>query len=259
MDLPMTKLGRAACKTLPALFLFSLLSGCNWIDWIKPASRARQEESNKTAEPSNVKMMSPREKLAFHRWLVLEMQEQVFARPVKDPSAAAGWANVLSQRASIEGVYHGIILSTEYLALESGKPSDIKALRFFGNEMAMLDFPAANEDDPRVAAASAKYLKDSMSWPIYTLKREMGERILREANKRKADADKLAAWYAGIAARWAKHDVNFGLPQRNSKDEAFHYNWAKENTLGMIQWELLNKAHRILNQLGGVAVNPTGK
>lgn len=259
MDLSKRKVGRAATKALPALFLLCSLSACNVLDWLKPAARTRQDESNRTAEPSNVKMMSPREKLAFHRWLVTEMQEQIFARPVRDGSAAAGWANVLSQRASIEGVYHGIILSTEYAALENGKPSDIKALRFFGNEMALLDFPAATEDDPRVKDAAARYLKDSMRWPIYTLKREMGERILREADQRKADPEKLAAWFAGIAARWAKHDVNFGLPQRNNKDEIFHFQWAKENTLGMIQWELLNRAHRILNQLGGIAINPTGK
>lgn len=229
------------------------------MDWLKPAARGRQDETNKTAEPANVKMMSPGEKLAFHRWLVIEMQEQIFARPVKDTKAASGWANVLSQRASIEGVYHGLILSTEYVSLEKGKASDIKALRFFGNEMAMLDFPAATEDDPRVHAASARYVRDSMGWTIFTLKRELGERILREAEKRKTDSEKLAAWFAGIAARWAKHDINFGLPQRNNRDEVFHFNWAKENTLGMIQWELLNRAHRILNQLGGIAVNPTGK
>ncbi len=219
----------------------------------------RKEESNRAAEPTNVKMMSPREKLAFHRWLVLEMQEQIFSRPVKDQNSASALANVLSQRASIEGVYHGIVLSTEYVALEKGQPSNVKALRFYGNEMAMLDYPAATESDPRVVSASAKYLKDSMGWPIYTLKRELGERILRESEGRKDDSEKLAAWYSGIAARWAKYEIDFGLPQRNNKDEVFHFNWAKENTLGMIQWELLNRAHRILNKLGGIATSPIGK
>lgn len=252
-------MGRVAFAAFPALFILFAMSACNFMDWVKPSSKLRQEEVNKTAEPSSAKMLSPSEKMAFHRWLVLEMQEQIYARPVTDVKAASAWANVLSQRASIEGVYHGIILSTEYVALEKGKASDIKALRFFGNEMAMLDFPAAAESDPKVLNASARYVKDSLGWPIFTLKREMGERILREADKRKADPEKLAAWYAGVAARWAKQDINFGLPQRNNKDEVFHFNWAKENTLGMIQWELLNKAHRILNQLGGIAVNPTGK
>lgn len=228
---------------------------------LRPAasSRAVKDQANRTAEPANSKMMSPREKFAFHKWLVLEMQQQIFARPPKDDTAASGWANVLGQRASIEGVYHGIILSSEYAALESGKAADLKALRFYGNEMAMLDFPSAQENDARVQTAAAKYVKDSMALPVFTLKRELGERILREADARKADEEKLAAWYSGIAARWARQDIDFGMPQRNNKDEAFHFNWAKENTLGMVQWELLNKAHRILNHHGGIAVKSAGK
>jgi hypothetical protein len=253
--------GRAKHLILPALFLFPILvlSGCDLPDFLRPSAKMVREQTNSTAEPNTTKMMSPREKFAFHKWLVLEMQEQIFARPAKDQNSAAGWANVLGQRASIEGVYHGIILSSEYANLEKGNAADIKALRFYGNEMAMLEFPSAQESDARVQGAAAKYVKESMGLPIYTLKRELGERILREADKRRGDTEKLAAWFAGIASRWARQDINFGMPQRNNKDEAFHFNWAKENTLGMIQWELLNKAHRILNHLGGIAVSPTGK
>jgi hypothetical protein len=47
--------------------------------------------------------------------------------------------------------------------------------------------------------------------------------------------------------------------QRNEKNEVFHFNWAKENTLGMLEWELLNREHRILNQLGGIAASTPGK
>ncbi len=203
--------------------------------------------------------MSSREKFAFHRWLVVEMQEQIYARPLKDKSGAVGWANVLSQKGSIEGVYHGFILSSEYTALEQGKAANIKALHFFGEEMALLDYPSALESDKRVQESSSRYLKEKMSNSIYTLKRELGERIVREADKRKNDPEKLAAWYSGIVARWAKLDISFGLPKRNEKDEVFHFNWAKENSLGMLEWELLNREHRILNQLGGIAYNPAAK
>jgi hypothetical protein len=152
-------------------------------------------------------MMSPKEKFAFHRWLVTEMQEQIFSRPLKDKAGANGWANVLSQRGSIEGVYHGFILSSEYLAMEQGKAADIKALRFFGMEMALMDFPYAVESDPKIQAASAKYLKEKMGNSIFSVKRELGERILHEADKRKKEPEKLAAWYSGIVARWAKLDI----------------------------------------------------
>lgn len=249
-------------RTYPAFFLLCLLGGltaCDLLALVKPSNLAKKGPAPGAAEPSGSGMMSPREKLAFHKWLVVEMQEQIFSRPLSDKSSAGGWANVLSQRGSIEGVYHGFVLSSEYIALEQGKAADIKALRFFGTEMALMDFPSFPEADPKVQAASAKYVSSQMRDSVYVLKRELGERIIVEAEKRKTDREKLAAWYSSIAARWAKLDIPFGLPQRNNKDEVFHFNWAKENTLGVIEWELLNRAHRILNQLGGIAASPAGK
>jgi hypothetical protein len=49
------------------------------------------------------------------------------------------------------------------------------------------------------------------------------------------------------------------MAQRNKTDEIFHFNWAKENKLGMIQWELLNKVHRLMNAYGGIGASPAGK
>jgi hypothetical protein len=251
---------RVSEKALPAflfvLFACGTLTGCDLLEMLKPGMHlgSGSSQPNPQGVPENPSM-SPRERFAFHRWLVGEMQEQIFARPMKDKSESVGWANVLSQRGSIEGVYHGFVLSTEYMNLEQAKkPADTKSLRFFGNEMARLDFPSAADSDDRISKTAAKYLTDNMSTSIFTLKRELGERILREADKRKVDGEKLAAWYSGIAARWAKLDIPFGLAQRNDKDEVFHFNWAKENTLGMIEWELLNREHRIFNQFGGIAV-----
>ncbi|MGZ3702388.1 MAG: hypothetical protein ACXWSD_11400 [Bdellovibrionota bacterium] len=243
---------------MPALF-FALLStslvGCDLLDLLKPGMRMGKSHVDTAALPQGIDVMSPREKLGFYRWLVGEMQEQIFARPLKDRSSSDGWANVLAQRGSIEGVYHGFVLSTEYITMEQKqKAADIKALRFFGLEMALMDFPYATESDERVQSASAKYVKENMSTSVFTLKKQLGERIIKEADKRKADGEKLAAWFSGIAVRWAKLDIPFGLKQRNDKDEVFHFNWAKENTLGMVEWELLNREHRILNQLSGIAV-----
>jgi hypothetical protein len=88
----------------------------------------------------------------------------------------------------------------------------------------------------------------------------MGERILAELEKRKADRAKLADWYSTLVIRWLQTDVSFGMLSRNRDDVEFHRNWAKENSFGLIQWELLNRVHRILNQKGGVAlVTPVGK
>ncbi len=251
---------RKACPALLLLGMLGSFTACDPLAILKPSAPVPKAGENKAAEPSGGGLMSPKEKFAFHKWLVTEMQEQIFSRPLSDKNSAGGWANVLSQRGSIEGVYHGFVLSSEYIALEQGKAADIKALRFFGNEMAMMDFPSFPESDPKVQEAAAKYVTGKMRDSIYMLKRELGERIIREAEKRKEDREKLAAWYASIAARWAKMDIPFGLSQRNNKDEVFHFNWAKDNNLGMVQWELLNRAHRILNSLGGItAASPAGK
>jgi hypothetical protein len=260
MDL-FLRIGRRVSNIVLPAFFFLVLSaslvGCDLLALLKPGMNVGRGKVSTEggADAPLGSAITARERFGFHRWLVNEMQEQIFARPQKDKSESAGWANVLSQRGSIEGVYHGFVLSTEYLNLEQAtKAADIKALRFFALEMALLDLPYAPETDERVRAAATKYVNGNMTTSIFTLKRELGERIVREADKQKNEPSKLAAWYSGMAARWAKLDVPFGLPQRNDKDEVFHLNWAKENTLGMIEWELLNREHRILNQLGGIAV-----
>lgn len=163
----------------------------------------------------------------------------------------------------MEGVYHGLILSSEYTALEKGR-APTKAVRFFAQEMAALDFPNLNDTTPEVKAAAEKYAQEHLNTPLFSLKKLLGEKVLKEANNRKADRDGLAAWYSSFVARWVKTGVPFGLPQRDKPEEAFHYTWAKENNLGMIQWELLNRVHRVMNAYGEVApvkpqATPAGK
>lgn len=238
-----------------------LVTGCELLDSLRPsamqkAAQSQARQVNVAAEPE--KLMTASEKLSFHRWMVNEMIEQVFGRRVKDKSEVEGWANVLSQRGSVEGVYHGLVLSAEYAELEKGR-ADVKALRFFAHEMAMLDSPASSEQDPKIKAASEGIARANMTTPLFAMKRELAEKVIREADKRKDNKDTLAAWYSAMAARWAKLGVDLGLPQRNKAEEIFHFNWAKENNLGMIQWELLNKVHRLMNSLGGVQFSPAGK
>lgn len=241
----------------PTFFILVLsLSGCDWLAPLRPkgsAVKKPDEQTEKSAEPSG-EVMTQGEKLGFHRWLVKEMQEQIFARASRGNEDVNGWANVLSQRGSIEGVYHGFVLSSEYNALERGK-ADVKALRFFAQEMAILDYPNAKDTDDSIRLAAEKYAKEYMGVPLFTLKRVLGDKIIKESNARRADKDRLAAWYAPSVSRWARMGVSFGLPERDKPDEAFHFRWAQENNLGMIQWELLNRVHRVMNNYGGVAVS----
>jgi len=252
------------------LFLGLQLSAC---DLLKPAfqkTQKKDQKSESSADPSGEEIMTKGEKFAFHRWLVTEMLEQVYARPVSSNETVNNWANVFSQRGSMEGVYRGMVQSTEYAALEEGK-ADLKSLRFFAQEMAALDHPNAKDSDDVVKTSAERYAKEYMGKPLFTLKRLLGDRVIAESEARKADKDRLATWYANFVGRWTKAGVPFGLPQRDKPDEAFHFKWAKENNLGMLQWELLNRVHRVLNAYGGVAAavapkaaeasapNPAGK
>ena len=254
--LPVKK--RACLSMLASFFCLVAFTGCDLNDLFSPqsskAKKKNEEQKNTSADPTN-DLMTAGERFAFHRWLVTEMQEQIFSKPARPSKEVDGWANVLSQRGSIEGVYHGFVLSSEYGELEKGR-ADIKVLRFFSQEMAALDHPNLNDSAEQVVAARSKYAQENSAQSLFALKRILGERVLQESVARKADKERLAGWYASFAARWAKHGVSFGMAQRNKEDEAFHYRWAQENNLGMIQWELLNRVHRVMNSFGGLPPVP---
>lgn len=229
------------------------------------APPAASKPSSNNVEKSATSITSDGEKKAFFRWLVNEMQEQIYLRPMKSKANLEGWTNIFSQGASIEGVYHGMVLSSEYTAMENGH-ADLKAVRFFAQEMAELEVGALKEKsknsaewEPALKRSSERYVKEHAQDSIYTLKRVLGERLLSEIEKKKTEKTKLADWYASLTIRWIKLDIPFGMKQRNNSDEDFHRNWAKENSFGFLQWEVLNRAHRILNQLGGISVSPAGK
>ncbi len=239
-----------------AFFVCLVFTSCELFKGGKTASSPSSQSANdpqieRSADPANT-MMTKGEVFAFHRWLVKEMQEQILVRPANNDQDINGWANVLSQRGSIEGVYHGFVLSAEYGSKETGKPA-LKAVRFFAQEMAAFDFPNAKEGDPELTKAAEKYAVENMSTPLFTMKRLLGDRILKESIARKGDKERLASWYSGFVGRWSKAGVLFGHKQRDTGTEAYHYRWALDNNLGMIQWELLNRMHRIMNDYGGVA------
>lgn len=243
---------------------FVFLTGCDWKALFSPGSGPQKKvakQQDQSAEPGG-DFLTKGEMFSFHRWMVTEMIEQILGRAPKGQQEVDGWANVLSQRGSIEGVVNGMVLSVEYTSKEKGK-TDIKAIRFFAQEMAALDHPNKVDSDPEVVKARETYSKEYFAYPLFALKRIMGDKILKESVGRKEDKENLAGWYANFAVRWNKLGVSFGMENRNKDNEAFHFRWAQENTLGMLQWELLNRIHRILNEMGGLkyksSTNQPGK
>lgn len=255
---------RAEClRAFPLFLLLGLtLCGCDQLAKLGLESPAKKKEASAiqqtSAEPAG-KLMTAGERFNFYRWLVKEMQEQILGRAASDNAQINNWAGVLAQHGSLEGVYHGFVLSVEYQALEQGR-ADLKALRFFAASMAALDFPLLPDSDPKVTEASERYAKDHMADSLFTLKRLLGERVLEASVKEKADAERLANWYAPLAAKWSRIGIPLGQAQRMRPEETFHFRWATENNLGLVQWELLNRVHRIMNALGGLPpINPAGK
>lgn len=208
----------------------------------------------KSAETA-LQTSTPSEKRGFYNWLIKEMYEQVFLRAPSAKTDTAGWANVFAQGGSIEGVYHGLILSSEYSAMEKGR-ADLKSIRFFAQEMVRLENPKINLDEAKNKTLVDKFIKENLASSVFTMKRVLGEKLLSEIEKRKNDREALAIWYSETAVRWAKLDISFGMSQRSLQDLDFHKNWAKENSLGLIQWETLNRAHRILNFYNNLIISP---
>ncbi len=227
-----------------AVLLFSLLiSGCN-----KRHIETQHLDQNSTAIEPSVRLLSAKEKQQFNNWIVREMYEQIYGRKAKSAEELYNWSNVLNQGGSLEGVYHGMILSKEYAELEHGKAS-IAAVRFFSEEFSQLE---TGKPSPALAE---KVARKAMEYSLFSLKRQLGELLLDEIQKKKDDRPALAKFYGNLTARWAEKGVAFGLADRNRADPDFHAEWARKNSIGMIEWEVLNRMHRIFNQYGGIILD----
>ena len=196
-------------------------------------------------------IMAPRERQGFYRWLITEMHEDIYQTPVQDAKSIKDvltWVNVLDQGGSIEGVYHGMILTPKYRALERGRAS-LAAIRFFAEQLAMLKLEQSTPDE-NTKKLTQEYGQRLLNMPLYTLKRELGERMFTKITKLKGNQEKLADWFANLTVYLAGKNVPFGMEQRNRADINFHKQWAMNNNLGLLQWETLNRMHRILNYYG---------
>ena len=82
---------------------------------------------------------------------------------------------------------------------------------------------------------------------MYTLKKTLCDEALKLIDQKNAFKEKLALWYSKWVVHMGERKIDFGVPLRNSLDEAFHYKWAIQSTPDRIKWEVLNRIHRTLN------------
>lgn len=242
MKSPVSEQRRRPRLAVAAVF-FVLLSACK--------DQAGGAPKLETSLRQSIGGLKPSELRSVHAWLIKEMYERIYAQTLKNPKEIAPWYGVLNQGASIEGLYHGLILSEKYRELERGK-APIAAVRFAAQELAVLQLERS-QPGPETRAQAEMNMAKVMNLSLFTLKRELGEKMLSAIEKRKGGKESFADWYAGYATRWAGEGVDFGLPERNKTDKEFHKDWVSQHSLGLVQWELLNRMHRLLNFHGGFA------
>ena len=236
--------------TLSAFFLFS---ACDKLPFFKSASdgpAVTEEKERGLEEIDAAEVLTPNERKRINRQFLREMYEQVYAKRLTDLAFYSSWMNVLEQGASIEGVYRGLTLSDSYRALERGTVSK-EARDFFAREVAYLEVLK----NPKLRSESelAKELaKSAEKLPLFTLKRVLGEKVLEAIELRKSDRAAVAELYANLVMRWFDSGVDFGFKQRNLQDRDFHHSWALRNSRGRVQWEILNRLHRVMNHHGRI-------
>lgn len=236
---------------LSAFFIFS---GCDRLRslWQEaPSPEAVSEEKERGLEAiDTVEVLTPNERRRINRLFLREIYEQVYAKRLSDAGFYNSWMNVLEQGASIEGVYRGLILSDTYRQLERGIASK-EARDFFAREIAHLEM-LKNPKLKNEAAIVQEIAKAAEKSSLFTLKRVLGEKALEAIDARKGDREAMATLFADLSLRWFADGIDLGFKQRNVRDREYFYNWSLRNSRGRIQWEMLNRLHRVMNHHGRI-------
>lgn len=217
--------------------------------------------------------------------LLGEMFKVVFhLDKVEDKSEFGGLTHSLNQGASLEGIYHGIVMGSRYRGLEgSTKAASPRVLKAFVLEMAELQLSmrsptefqveesrkAPNIEYPDGSAAQPGVAKKKESQEVkekkdktvlinellqifigasdYTLKRVLADEALKKFDELKDSPAELAQWYAQFVLRMCDTHIDFGLELRNKPDFDFHFKFAQRMAPDRVKWEVLNRYHRYLN------------
>ena len=229
--------------------------------------------------------------------ILKEMYQVIFLRESTGPVEYGGLLNSLSQGASFEGVYNGLMVSAEYRRLEAeSRPAVPKTIRLFAEELTRLqmelprdqrtpitaelskpqggvvELPEGGVDPSPVASVShepqpsslpsgdsvaeAAALMDQIEGAfletnLFTMKRVLGSEVFKVISAKKATRNVLATWFGLWSARMAERGIDFQYEQRNSTDADSYAEWAFGASTDRIQWEVLYRLHRVLNETEG--------
>lgn len=173
--------------------------------------------------------------------LAAEIYRDVYGKSLTDRNEFAGWANVLSQGASVEGVYRGFVLSKEYRLLEEKGPRICsKALDYFASEAAQIKKKPKEE-----------FLERFKEVPFFTAKRVLGEALLTHLDEIAQDSDRVSTGFGKWVERSnaTEFKTAFGSKARDDSTAESSREWARTAALDSIKWEALNRMHRVMNAL----------
>ena len=210
-----------------------------------------------------------------------EMIQDVFETKLKDQEVYESYLGSFSQGASLEGVYNGLTHSAQYRELEKKSPlANPATLQFFSEQMSFIQkqiktpielsstmahplaevsYPTGQEDAlPVIPVEKKSRLKSKVddvaeisalfkNSSFLTLKRILGDAVIRLFNESAEDPLILSKLYGEWSAELAGKNVDFGLELRNQPNPEFHTTWAKANPLDRVLWETLNRIHRVMN------------
>ncbi len=204
---------------------------------------------------------------------IRELFKVVLERDLRNEEEFTKYLNVLEQGGHYEGIYNGILYSAEYREKEKGI-APVKAVKSYSEIMAQLsldqkydplkiqepqeppDVPPLQKEDnikpPQPTPLErdgliAQYEKEAIPLSTYTLKRRLGEELLKTIDLKKAYREKLATWFGKFTFFINKKGTNFGIQQRNVLNEYYHYKWALDTSEDRIKWECLNRIHMTMN------------
>jgi len=206
---------------------------------------------------------------------------RVLLRKNPPPQDYEGWVEVLTQGASLEGVYRGLVTSSGYRSLETRGPKiSLSSLEYWVRDWkkSASFFRACGDRIPsliwsdRLAQASPLFPSDPQpvisqegkppginssfqEWveffsetSVATFARVMTNLYLRGSQEcpQSSRMDWYGPWAADVARRARERHINLGHELRLRDSAEFHRVWAGQMTLDRVHWEMVNKINRLL-------------
>ncbi len=270
---PPKALGTPLVSILIVFFSSTLFVGCDGLDSVKeklkPIFNSKSNEVKETmSDPEGANVIVNAE-------FAKELYQTVFLRePTKDEFSSL--MNSLEQNAHLEALYNGFIYSVEFRLKEKGRASgsalkvfseilaelklaqkyDLKNLEQLSNNEKpdVIDPEAKNTSKPIPTASEGERMilvneirKEGADLSFFSMKRILGEDLLKTIDLKKEYREKFATWYGKFAVFTNKYKVSFLLTERNNSDENYQYRWALHADEDRIKWESLARIHILMN------------